>query len=329
MLNNLLFSVNTVLPLLIMMLVGFFCRRLKMMDDTLIKQGNNIVFRVFLPILICKNIYEAEKGDGSAVKAFLFVGLSVTALFLLLFLIIPLIEKDNRKRGVLIQGIGRSNYALFGIPLVTLLFPNDDVSIASLLVLITIPLFNALSTIALQVYDLPDELRQNNDGTANSQRRKKTVLHILKGIAKNPLIISSVIGMIILQFNIPLPAAITNVATQFSRVATPLALFLLGGSFEFSKVSSNLRQLGIGVIGKLIVSPLIFVTLAALLGFRGPALAAILITFASPTAASSYTMAHQMGGDSELAAEQIVFSTVFSILTVFLFIFVLKSLALI
>ncbi len=337
--ENFLFSVNTVLPLLLLMSVGFLCRRLHMMDDTFIRQGNNLVFRVFLPILLCKNIMDAGTADGSTGNVFLYVSITVAALFLLLFLVIPLIEKDNRKRGVLIQGIGRSNYALFGIPLVSLLFPNEDVSIASLLVLITVPLFNILSTIALEVFNennrisgttAADSINQPVSGKGGSVSGKHSqVLHIVRGILLNPLIIGSAIGFLLLKLNFTFPSVIGSVVSQLSRVATPLALFLLGGSFEFSKVSGNVRQLVIGVFGKLVFSPLIFVTLAALLGFRGPALAAILITFASPSAASSYTMAQQMGGDSELAAEQIVFSSLFSIATVFLFILVLKTLNLI
>jgi predicted permease len=329
MLDNLIFSVNTVLPLLLMMLVGLLCRRLGMFDDRFVSKGNNLVFRVFLPVMICRNLINASAVDSSAVKVFLYVVISVTVLFLALFLVIPFIEKDDRKRGVMIQAIGRSNYALFGIPLVTLLFPGQDVSIASILVLATVPLFNIYSTIALQVYNLPEHLREKQDGEAEKKRKKQAALHILKGIVLNPLIIASVLGFLLFKLQIRFPAPINTTLSNLSGVATPLALFLLGGSFEFSKIHGNLKQLIICVAGKLIISPLIFVTLAAVLGLRGPALGAILITFASPAAASSFPMAQQMGGDAELAAEHIVFSSAFSVLTVFLFIFVLKNLALI
>ncbi len=340
MLDNLIFSINTVLPLLFLMLVGFFCRRIGLFDDAFVKKGNNLVFRVFLPVLVCKNIIQATGTDSSTIKVFLYVTIGVSALFAVLFLIIPLIEKDNRKRGVMIQAIGRSNYAIFGLTLVELIFPGQDVSVAAILVLATVPLFNVFSTIALEVYNLPDDLSTKLDGEAEKARKKKAARHIIKGILLNPLIIACVLGFIIYYLKKEIPettlASVTDTLkpvittiNNLASVATPLALVLLGGSFEFSKIHGNLRQLIICVVGKLVISPAIFVTLAAILGFRGPALAAILITFASPAAASSYPMAQQMGGDSELAAEHIVFSTTFSVLTVFVFIFVLKTLALI
>ena len=329
MLDNLVFSINTVLPLLLLMLVGFFLRRIGLFDDTFVKKGNNLIFRVFLPVLVCKNIMQATGTDSSTFKVFLYVIIAVTVLFGVLFIIIPFIEKDNRKRGVMIQAIGRSNYAIFGLSLVELIFPGQDVSVASILVLATVPLFNVYSTIALEVYNLPEGLNKKLDGDAEKARRKKAFLHILKGILLNPLIIACVLGFILYRLNFDFPGPVAAAWNNLAGIATPLALVLLGGSFEFSKIHGNLKQLIICVVGKLIVSPAVFVTLAAVLGFRGPALAAILISFASPAAASSYPMAQQMGGDSELAAEHIVFSTTFSVLTVFIFIFVLKTLALI
>lgn len=329
MLDNLIFSINTVLPLLLLMLVGFVCRRIGLFDDSFVKKGNNMVFRIFLPVLVCKNIMQATGTDSSTIKVFLYVIISVTVLFAVLFLIIPLFEKDNRKRGVMIQAIGRSNYAIFGLSLVELIFPGQDVSVASILVLATVPLFNVYSTIALEVFNLPEDLSKKLEGAEEKARKKKAALHILKGILLNPLIIACVLGFLFYKFKITFPAPIASTINNLANVATPFALVLLGGSFEFSKIHGNLKHLIICVVGKLILSPAIFVTLAAVLGFRGPALAAILITFASPAAASSYPMAQQMGGDSELAAEHIVFSTTFSVLTVFVFIFILKTLALI
>ena len=54
--------------------------------------------------------------------------------------------------GVLIQGIARSNYAIFGIPLVMMMYPEGDTSIAVLLVAVVVPVFNVLSTIALMIF---------------------------------------------------------------------------------------------------------------------------------------------------------------------------------
>ena len=66
---------------------------------------------------------------------------------------------------------------------------------------------------------------------------------------------------------------------------------------------------------------------ALLLGFRDAPLAVLLTVFGAPIAVSSFTMAQQMGGDDKLAGQLVVFSSIFSIGTMFLLIFLLKELA--
>ena len=75
--------------------------------------------------------------------------------------------------------------------------------------------------------------------------------------------------------------------------------------------------------------PLIFLTIAVLLGFRGEELIALLVMLAAPPAVSSFTMAQQMDGDRELAAGLVVFGSSLAVVTMFIWIFVLKSMALI
>ena len=72
--------------------------------------------------------------------------------------------------------------------------------------------------------------------------------------------------------------------------------------------------------------PLIAVSIAAMLGMRGVELACMLLAFGSPTAVNSAVMAQQMGSDGDLATEAVVFTTAFSALTMFLFVFALKTL---
>ena len=74
--------------------------------------------------------------------------------------------------------------------------------------------------------------------------------------------------------------------------------------------------------------PALFLSLAVLLGIRDVGLASLVAVFASPTAVSSYPMAQQIGGDADLAAAQVVFTTALSGITVFLWVFLLRTLGL-
>ena len=310
---NLIVSANIVLPLFIIMIVGYIAKRLHLFDDHSLSMMNNLVFRIFIPVLLFKNISTASLDATINWNVFIFIIVAVPLMFGLLFLFIPHMERVNKCRSVLIQGIGRSNFVIFGLTVTYALFPGANLGVPSLLVAIVVPIFNVMSVIALEVY-------------RGGQIRVGVVV---KSVIKNPLIIASILGIIALLIKIPMPDFFNTAVSDISIVGTPLALFLLGGSFEFSKVGENRTRLFIGVLGKLVIMPLIFVTAAVLCGFRGIELASLMVVFAAPTAVNSYTMAQQMGADDTLACQQVVLTTVFSIPSMFLWIFFLKQMAMI
>ncbi len=313
--ENLILSLEIVLPLFVVMAVGWFSRRVGLLDGELVRRMNRIVFHVFLPVLLCKNIYSSSLESLMSPGIFVFAVAGILAMFFILLVAIPRMETENSRRGVMMQAIFRSNYAYFGIPLVEAMFPGRDTSVASLLVAVVVPLFNVLAVIVLETY---------RGGRADARQIGKKIL-------TNPLIIGSLLGLVLLLTGLHsrIPAVLLTAINDLGKVATPLALFLLGASIDFSKTGGHIRQLAVCVLGKLVVFPVLAVAIAALLGFRDVELASVLIIFGAPAAVNSAVMAQQMGGDAELATDAVVFSTAFSAFTVFLFVFVLKSLALV
>ena len=308
--DDLLFSLNTVFPLLVMMAVGFAARRVGVIGESAARQINACVFKIFLPLLLCFNIMDTELGASTDVRTLLYAFVTTLLCFGVLFFATPRLCRDRASCGVLIQGIARSNYAIFGIPLVMMMYPEGDTSIAVLMVAVVVPVFNVLSTVALMVFG----------GEKGSPWR------IVKGVLLNPLILGTLAGFLLWYFRVPIPSLIETPLRSLGSIATPLALFILGASLDFSKARANSKLLVISVTGRLVVVPLIFLSLAVALGIRDVSLAALIAVYASPTSVSSFPMAQQMGGNGDLAGGQVVFTTVFSILTVFLWVFVLKSL---
>ena len=307
--DDLLFSLNTVFPLLVMMAVGFTARRVGVIGESAARQINACVFKIFLPLLLCFNIVDTQLGASTDVRTLLYAFVTTLLCFGTLF-VTPRLCRDRASCGVLIQGIARSNYAIFGIPLVMMMYPEGDTSIAVLMVAVVVPVFNVLSTIALMIFG----------------GEKSSPWRIVKGVLLNPLILGTLVGFLLWYFRIPIPTLIETPLRSLGSVATPLALFTLGASLDFGKARANSRLLAIGVAGRLVVVPLIFLSLAVALGIRDVSLAALIAVYASPTSVSSFPMAQQMGGNGDLAGGQVVFTTVFSILTVFLWVFALKSL---
>jgi len=312
--ENLLFSVNTVLPLLITMAVGFAARRLSWVDSHATKQINACVFKIFLPLLLCFNIIDTPRDAVVDGRTLIYALITTLLCFGVLFLTVPKLVRERRDRGVVIQCIARSNYAIFGIPLVNMMYPNADVSIAAMMVAIVVPVFNVMSTIALMV---------------NGSNQKPDVKRILKGVVTNPLIIATVAGFLLWTLNITLPTVLDKPLRNLANISSPLALFVLGASLDFSKAKANAKLLTWSVLGRLVFVPGLFLTGAALIGIRDVAMASLVAVYASPCSVSSFPMAQQMGGNDDLAGAQVVFTTTFSVITVFFWVFVLKSLGLV
>lgn len=311
--ENLILSFKVVAPLIILMLLGAFMLRVHIFDGATVKKMNTAVFKVFLPVLIFYNIYNSSIEDIKDIRAALYAAAVLLAGFVICAVLILFIEKEPPRRGVMVQGICRSNLVIFGVPLCMSLCGEEILGKVSVAVTIIIPVINVLSVVVLELFR----------GTTPSL--KKTT----RGIITNPLIIASVIGMAALLSGIRLPEIVVDAAGDISQVATPLALILLGASIDLGKVCTNFRPLIISVLGKLIILPFAGILIAVLMGMRDGDLALLIAALASPTAVSSYPMALSMDGDGDLAAQIVALGTVLCILTVFLWVFVLKQLGLI
>lgn len=307
--DNIIISLNVILPLFISIIIGYFIRRIGLLDEHTVKVMNNVTFNIFFSVMVFNNVYNTNIEGSFNRKLIIFSISSVLIICISMCALIPLIEKANKKRGVLIQTIFRSNFILFALPITVSLFGEKHSGVASLLISVIIPMFNFLAVIVLEIF---------RGGNIDIKK-------IVKGIVTNPLILGCFVGIVTILFGIRLPYILQKTVDDLSKVATPLALVMLGASFKFNRVREYKRQLIIGVVGRLILVPCIFVPIAILLGFRSVELATILVMLAAPTAVSSFTMAEQMDGDGELAGQLVVFTSAISVFTMFLWIFLIKQ----
>ena len=308
--NDFFFSANIVIPIILILGVGFLARIIGLIGPEGIKQGNRCVFYLFLPLLLFENIRNSQIDKAADVTTIVYAAATLVLSFLLLFIIVPRVAKDRNTYGVVIQGVGRANYAIFGIPLVTLIYPGSDISIAAMTVVFVIPIINVFSAIALMMYS----------------GARKSVWDITKGVLLNPLIIGTALGLAFLLLRVQIPSVIEIPIQKLASVASPLALFLLGTNIDFKKAKTNLKLLTGAVTARLVLVPVVFLTGAVLLGIRDVNLAMLIALYGSPTSVSSYPMTQQIGGDVDLAAQQVIFTTVFSGITIFIWLFILKSL---
>lgn len=310
MLQNLITAINVVLPIFILIGIGYFLRFINAVEHTSLKQFNKLVFKLFLPALLFENMYNSKLDHDFNFNIVTFAISTILIMVALLCVLVPLFEKDKSKRSTIIQGMYRSNFALVGIALTESMYGVGNTEISGLLVVFVVPLFNLIAVCLFEFY------RGNS----------LNPLIILKGIISNPLIIGTVLGVMFSLLNIQIPYSINHSIAMLGNLAAPIALIILGGTFSFKKVIKNEYRLIAVNLARLVVIPALFIYLAILFGFRDKELFALFTMYATPTAVVSYAMASAMGGDGELAGQIVVTTTVSSLFTCILGIFGLQTL---
>ncbi len=295
------------------------------MDEGFCRKCNTFCFKTFLPLMIFMNVYNSDLESAVQPGAFLFAAAAVLVIFAAAFLIIPRIVRKGSvdsagspvsaasRQAVLIQCIFRSNFVIFGYQVVANVYGAGEAAVASVMAAIVVPLYNVLAVITLEYF-------------TNS---KNGLRPVILGIIKNPLIIGAVAALLFKLSGLTLPAPLYTGLSDMAGMATPLALVVLGGTFHFDALRRNAGALAIGTLGKIVVAPLVMVPIAAALGFRDANLLSLVIVFASPAAVNSYTMAAAYGHDPELAGQLVVVTSVLSMVSVFGWIFLLRTLGLI
>ena len=293
-----LLSIRVVTPILLMLCVGMLVRRLGWVDEKTLNVMDRLGFKLLLPTQLFYSLYRAEWDVSVYGKPLLASIVIILIILVLALFIFGRLEPDSKRRGPVI---------------IASLYGSENTGLIAIMAAIIIPLTSTISAILFEVY--------------RGGRVKPAML--LLNIIKNPYLIGAALGLIFLLLRIPLPQPVEKTVSDIGGMATPYCLIVLGGSIHLSRFGDYGRSLWLAVLGKSVIIPLVFIPLVVLAGFRGDALAALAVMLACPTAVSGYTLANQCGADGELAAQLIVVTTLFSVVTMFLTIWVLTSMALI
>ena len=322
--SDIIFAINAVLPIILMIVVGYFLKKIGLLQEDTAKKLNTLVFRVFLPVMLFLNVYKINNlADIDFTFVFYAVGITVL-LFLIGVPVMHVLFKDNRQRSVMLQGIFRANYALVGIPLAESLFGAEGSIMASLLSAFVVPVFNILAVICLTIYSAGD--------------KKPSISGVFKGSAKNPLIQGIACGLVALfirhifvmsdiSFRLSDLTPIYKVLNNLSSIATPLSLLVLGARFELSAIPTLKKQIILATINRVIIVPIIGISIAVMMDrFSGAQFASFVACFCTPVAVSSVPMSQEMGADADLMGQIVVWTTVFSAFSIFIASYILRVL---
>lgn len=323
---------NAVAPVVALILLGCFLRQKGILSPRFLKEGNWLVFHLCLPALMFINVYDIDGFSSINWSIVLYCAAMITLFFILGLFTAIAVTKEPRRRGVIWQCTFRSNFAIIGVSMASALGGSDAVAASAVICSFAIPLFNIFGVIALSTFSHPASGESSLSG-------------ILRKLSSNPMLIGISLGLICLGIRelqgflfgdvvFSMRRHMTflyTILTYLKTLTTPLALIVLGGQFEFTAVKALWKEILTGTFWRTILAPLLGIGCAIWLQHIGlircgpsefPALIAL---FGSPVAVSSAIMAGSMGSDEQLATQLVVWTSIISVATIFLQVYLLLS----
>lgn len=302
-------SLQLVSPVFLLIFIGVFLKKIKIIDDNFVKLSSKLVFNVALPVFIFFNVSVFNLETSFDYKQIIFViGCTISAYFLG-WISAKILSLCSFQKGVFIQGAFRGNFAIVGLAIISAYFSDEIMGKSSVLLAVIVPLYNILSLIAL---------------LSNNKKDKITLFSLLKEILKNPLIISIAVAIPFSMNKIEIPKPIQETGNYIADLTLPLALLSIGGTLNFSQIKKVSGAAVSASILKTMIFPFIFTYLSYILGYRNEELGMLFILFSAPTAIVSFIMANALGGDEKLAGNIIMMTTLLSVITMPLGIFFME-----
>ena len=315
--ENFIYSVDATFPIFLVMVIGYILKQIGMLNDNFVTVANRFNFKVTLPFMLFRDISGVDIRAVFDIRYVLFCALVSTACFWIIWGGVKLFLKDQSMRGAFVQASFRSSAAVMGLAFIQNMYGSS--AMGPLMIVSAVPLYNIFSVIVLT-------FEGAHSGEVDPKQKVKDACI---NIAKNPIILGILAGLVVGLLGIDFPVIVDKTVNSVAQMATPLALITIGAGFEGRKALAKIRPTIAASMIKLVVQPLIFLPVAAWMGFRGGQMIAILIMLASPTTPSCYIMAKNMDNDGVLTASVIVMTTLLAAFTLTGWIFILKTVGLI
>ena len=312
--ENFIYSINVTMPIFLVMVTGYILKQIGMLNDNFVTVANKFNFKVTLPFMLFKDIAGVDIKAVFDIKYVLFCAIVSTICFWVVWGTAKLLVRDKTIRGAFVQSSFRGSAAVMGLAFIQNIYGSS--AMGPLMIVSAVPLYNIFSVIVLTF--------EANDSTGIDKKAKIRQAGI--NICKNPIILSIMAGLIVGLLGIQFPTLVNKTVSNVAQMATPLALITIGAGFEGRKALAKIAPTMAASMIKLVLQPLVFLPVAAWMGFSGEKMIAILIMLASPTTPSCYIMAKSMNNDEVLTASVIVTTTLMAAFTLTGWIFLLKTL---
>lgn len=313
MINDLLFSLNSTMPLFFLMVLGFILYRAGLFTDSFVSVANTFVYHVTLPVMLFRDLANTDiRADFDPAFVGFCAGATVLSI-LAVWLFGRLFLRDKSLVGEFVQASYRSSAAILGAAFIQSIYGTSGMS--GLMILGSVPLYNVFAVLILAL-----EAPKKQD-LPLSRQLGDSFLSILR----NPTLIAIALGMLASLIRLPVPTMVDKTMERIAVMTTPLALLTIGAGFRGPKAMGRLRPTLLATAVKLLILPAVFLPVAIWLGFTDQKLVALLIMLGSITTPSAYVMAKQMGHEGTLTASVCAATTLLSALTLTFWLFLVRT----
>lgn len=311
--DDLIFSLNATLPIFIMMMLGYFLRRIGLVTQEFADAANTFVFKICLPLVLFDDLYQmdiAAAWDGGFVA---FCAVATLGSIALCWLVSRAFGKQPW-RGEFIQASYRSGAAFLGIAFLLSIY--GEAGAAPLMVIGAVPIYNVSAVVILELM---------RPGKVDRGVSPELIRSTIRGIVTNPIILGILAGVAWSLLRIPMPQVLGTAVAEVGGIATPLGLIALGASFSFRRAFAVGTPSIVASAIKLVGLELVFLPMALAAGYTGQKLVAVMMMLGLPSTVSGYVMARNLGYEGAVNSSVVMLTTLLSSVTITFWLWLLKS----
>lgn len=287
---------DVILPILILMLIGAILQRKFQFN---LKQLSTLITYCLMPAAVFVNIYDIRIEIDLLLQIIYYLMLYSLSLIIVSHFISKILKLENGESAALKNSISLMNSGNYGLPVSQLIFSQNPVGVS---IQIFIVIFQNLLTYSYGIYNLLSAT--------------KTIGGIIQSFLRLPVFHALVLGILFQSFTIQLPNSILIPLNQLANGFVAIALILLGAQLSNIKLNFFHRVITWALIGRLLMGPLVAFAMIYLLNIDGIVAQSLFIASSFPTSRNTSTIAMEYQIEPELHAQIVLFSTLFSIITV-------------
>ncbi|PKI13733.1 transporter [Staphylococcus shinii] len=287
---------EVILPILLLIVIGAFLQR---KFDFKLQNFSTLITYCLMPAAVFINIYHIKIEFQVFSQIIYYVVIYSISLICISHIIAKLLKLENGEGAALKNSISLMNSGNYGLPVSQFIFSQNPLGVS---VQILILVFQNLLTYSYGMYNL----------LSATSSIKDIVIFFLK----LPVFHALLLGVFFQVFEIKLPQFALIPIEQLSDGFGSIALLLLGAQLSKIKFKFFHRVITISLIGRLLVGPMVSLAVIYILNIDGIIAQSLLIASSFPTSRNASTIAMEYQVEPELHAQIVLFSTLFSMLTV-------------